>query len=154
MVASWYIFIPKFTIWVNFWVPRSNQFTAVWYIWWPTGILCGHFVYVLSPFWYFAPWNIWQPWFVSQMKNVFHGWGTLFVNEYMYLRKWWPGIVLDSLYWMLTVLKSKHNADFLPGCRVPRFGEFSPIVWLFRWLFKKVTNIFFPRLRLCTDFNK
>jgi hypothetical protein len=36
-------------------------FTAIGKILWPFGIFCGHSVY-LSPFWYFVPRKIWQPW--------------------------------------------------------------------------------------------
>jgi hypothetical protein len=36
-------------------------FTAIGNILWPFGIFCGNLVY-FSPFWYFGPREIWQPW--------------------------------------------------------------------------------------------
>jgi hypothetical protein len=47
-------------------------FMTIWSILWPFGIFYGHLVYFaviwytyLSPFWYFGPRKIWQPWSVD-----------------------------------------------------------------------------------------
>jgi hypothetical protein len=36
-------------------------FTAIENMLWPFGIICDHLAYI-SPFWYFVPRKIWQPW--------------------------------------------------------------------------------------------
>jgi hypothetical protein len=71
-VARWFVFKPKFPIWVNFGgLAMENHgilyahlvyCTAIGNILWPFGIICGNLVY-FSPFWYFGPRKIWQPWF-------------------------------------------------------------------------------------------
>jgi hypothetical protein len=38
-----------------------EYFKAIWYNLWQFGIVCGYLVY-FSPFWYFVPRKIWQPW--------------------------------------------------------------------------------------------
>jgi hypothetical protein len=40
------------------------------YILWTFGIVCGNVEY-FSPFWYFVPRKIWQPWFARFRKLIF-----------------------------------------------------------------------------------
>jgi hypothetical protein len=46
---------------------RLAYFTAIGNTLWPFDIFCGNMVY-FSPFWYFGPRKIWQPWFIPIHK--------------------------------------------------------------------------------------
>jgi hypothetical protein len=47
-------------------------FMAIWNILWPFGIFCGNLVY-WSPFWYFGPRKIWQPFYLV----LVHEWAKI-----------------------------------------------------------------------------
>jgi hypothetical protein len=46
-------------------------FTDIGNILWPFGIFYGHLVY-FSPFWYFVPWKIWQPFLSRNYAKILH----------------------------------------------------------------------------------
>jgi hypothetical protein len=46
-----------------------EYFTTIWQILCPSGILCGHLVYI-SPFWYVVPRKIWQPWLRAVVSSA------------------------------------------------------------------------------------
>jgi hypothetical protein len=71
-VVRWYTFKPKISICVNFGGPSNGK---GWYVIRPSGIYCGHLVYIFyghlafssnlvhfPPFWYIVSRKIWQPW--------------------------------------------------------------------------------------------
>jgi hypothetical protein len=46
-----------------------EYFTAIWYILWTFGMICGHLVY-FSRFGMFGPRKIWQPWLVKLFAKL------------------------------------------------------------------------------------
>jgi hypothetical protein len=56
---------------VGIFYKRLIHFTVFYYILWIFGIVCGNLVY-FSPFWYFVPRKIWQPWLQRRRcKNLY-----------------------------------------------------------------------------------
>jgi hypothetical protein len=70
-VARWFVFKPKIPNLDKFWRVLQWKilvyFMTIWSILRPLEIFYGHLVY-FSPFWYFVPRKIWQP-YLAQRTN-------------------------------------------------------------------------------------
>jgi hypothetical protein len=121
-VARWYIFKPKFQIWVNFGGSCNRR---GWYVLYPFGIFYSHLVFVVAiwyilhpfgiffPFWYVVARRIWQPYHPikfggssnnASTRTILNGVAKLYIfilrSQYWYILK---GLGMENSVFCMTI---------------------------------------------------